>query len=670
MPRPLVVGNGKLLINIDDHLQMRDLYYPYVGELNHIGGYYSRFGVWVDGQFSWTNQEDWHITLGYKKDTLVSQVFARNDKLQLELEINHGVHQRENIYLKKIRVKNMANRQRVVKLFLHHDFSLNETSVGDTAVFDPELNVIYHYQKNVYILANGAVDNKGIHQYTTGVKRFNHSEGTWRDAEDGELTGNPISQGSIDSTISLMTNIAAQETKELYYWLCVGKNLNEVKRLNQYVTESSPEGLLERISVYWDRWVNKTPIDYADLSSEVVDLYKRSLLVVRTQTDQNGAFLAANDSDILQFNRDHYSYMWPRDGALVAYAMSKAGYEGIVNSFFEFCAKILTKEGYMLHKYNPDGSIGSSWHPLIENNQIQMPIQEDETALVLFALWEHYKKFNNIEFIQSLYVSLIRPAAKFLMKYTIPELNLPKPSYDLWEERRGIFTFTASSVYAGLKAAAHFADLFGDEKRKLRYDEAAENIKDGILKHLYDPELERFLRGIYINQQGEITKDFSLESSIYGIFEFGVLPASDPRVKRTMNYIREGLKVKTEVGGIARYYNDYYFQKSHDLDHVPGNPWIICTLWMAEFQIEASETLEELQEVKSTLEWVVNHAMKTGVLPEQLHPYSGEGLSVAPLTWSHSTFVLTVQKYLEQYKKLSNKNVTQAKVEEKSFALK
>ncbi len=50
MVRPLVLGNGQLLVNFDGALNMRDLYFPYVGQLNHIGGHYCSFGVWVDGQ--------------------------------------------------------------------------------------------------------------------------------------------------------------------------------------------------------------------------------------------------------------------------------------------------------------------------------------------------------------------------------------------------------------------------------------------------------------------------------------------------------------------------------------------------------------------------------------------------------------------------------------------
>ena len=56
---------------------------------------------------------------------------------------------------------------------------------------------------------------------------------------------------------------------------------------------------------------------------DITRFYRRSLLVLRTQIDNGGAILAANDSDVLQYNRDSYSYLWPRDGALVAHALDR-----------------------------------------------------------------------------------------------------------------------------------------------------------------------------------------------------------------------------------------------------------------------------------------------------------------------------------------------------------
>ncbi|WFA22451.1 glycoside hydrolase family 15 protein [Paenibacillus mucilaginosus] len=639
------------MINLDRNTYMRDLYYPYVGQLNHIGGYQCRVGLWVDGAFSWLSDPDWSFELSYVEDSLVTQVKASHYHLGISLVINDGVHQREDIYLKRISVYNHWDKVREVRMFFNQDLVINETEVGDTAAYYPQNNTVFHYKKDRYFMFNGLAGTEGLFQYTTGVKRFYNAEGTWRDAEDGHLMGNAIAQGSVDSTVSVRMHVPPRQEETLYYWMTAGKNLEEVKKLDAYVKDSHPGKLLDRTQIYWQRWVNKSERDYGNLPEEVIRLYKFSLLMVRTQTDVNGAIIAANDSDIMQSNRDHYSYMWPRDGALIAYAMSMAGYQGMITPFFHFCANALSPEGYLHHKYNPDGTVGSSWHPYLNGGNMQLPIQEDETALVLFALWQDYERHGVIELPQSLYRTLIRRAARFMSSYMEHDLGLPKPSYDLWEERYGIFTFTASAVYGGLIAAANFCSLFGDEERSSRYRHTAEKIKTGILKHLYDEEECRFVRGLYLDG-GVWTKDKTLESSVYGIFEFGVLPADDPRVVSTMKANREGLTIKTDIGGVARYHHDYYFQRSSDIENIPGNPWIICTLWIAEWEIECAKTLDDLESPRRTLEWVVKHAMESGVLPEQLDPFDGGPVSVAPLTWSHATYVLSVVKYTEKYNKL------------------
>lgn len=654
MPRALTIGNGSLLINFDERLNMRDFYYPHVGELNHIGGQKNSLGVWVDGQFKWTDEDGWEIRPDYIDQTLVTQVSAIESELGVELGIRDLVDFRENVYVKKIKVRNLKTVGREIRVFLNHDFNINETNIGDTVLYDPSLDVLIHYKRHTCILINGFTETgEGFFQYACGTKRFGGHEGTWRDAEDGWLGGNAIAQGSVDSTVSFRLVVPGGEERVLYYWIVVGTGFEEVREKNSYVLSKGPEGIMQRTEAYWKAWVNKGQRDFRNLSDEIVHLYKQSLLIVRTQIDRDGAIIAANDTDILQFNRDHYSYLWPRDGALVANALDQAGHHEITMRFFRFCEQVLAEGGYVWHKYNPDGSVGSSWHPWLNNGEVQLPIQEDETALILWALWHFYEWYQPLEFVESLYHSLIRKAADFMVDYRHPELKLPLPSYDLWEERRGIFTFTAASVYGGLMAAANFAHLFGDMQRYGRYAKAASEVKEGILAHLYEKRLGRFLRGIYIHDE-EIQRDLTLESSMYGIFRFGVLSASDPKVVGTMRAIEEGLWVKTPVGGIARYTDDYYFKKSDDIANVPGNPWFICTLWLADWYIEIAKSLEDLNKPLEILHWVYDHRCKSGLLSEQIHPYTGEPLSVSPLTWSHATVVAVVNNYLKRYAELTH----------------
>src|SRR5881394_1594445 len=65
--------------------------------------------------------------------------------------------------------------------------------------------------------------------------------------------------------------------------------------------------------------------------------------------------------------------------------------------------------------------------------------------------------------------------------------------------------------------------------------------------------------------------------------------------------------------------------------------------------VECGQRLERLfvrpPRVAPFLEWCATRALPSGVLSEQVHPYTGEPLSVSPLTWSHAAFVSAVQRY-------------------------
>lgn len=662
MPRPIVVGNGRLLITFDGDYAMRDLYYPHVGMLNQLCGHQNLLGVWVDGVFSWVEQGTWRCDLLYEDDTLISSVTLTNDVLGLRVRAADGVHFRRDLYMKQMTVENLTDHQREVRLFFPYDFCIDQTDIGDTALYDPSADGVMHYKRSRCFLIGGHVPGappgeRGIFQYATGTKRFQGAEGTWRDAEDGWLEGNPIAQGSVDSTVSFRLALAPRGRADLHTWIAVGENFEDVRKLHALVRERGLPALVEETRTYWRTWVNKHDRRWADLPADVVRLFKRSLLIIRTQIDHEGAILAANDTDILQFNRDHYSYMWPRDGALVAHALDRAGYTETTREFYRFCAKVIAPGGFFWHKYHPDGSVGSSWHPWIIDGDVRLPIQEDETALVLWALGEFYKIERDLEFVDSLYEPLIRPAADFLAEYRDAGTGLPLDSHDLWEERRGVFTFTAAAVCGGLEAAAMFAELLGEKDEARHYKSVAAEMKAAIRERLFSDELGRFTRGLTVRADGRPAPDPTPESSVCGLFLLGVLPADDPQMTATMERLREELWVNTPVGGMARYYRDYYFCRSEDFDRIPGNPWVICTLWLAQWYIRTAKTTADLTRAVELLEWVVDRALPGGVLAEQFHPETGELLSVAPLTWSHATFVWTVLDYLERHASIREREV-------------
>lgn len=644
--RDIPVGNGSLLVTFDDKYQIRDVYFPHVGQENHSEGFPFRFGVWVDGEFSWIYEDDWNRELKYLPETLVTNVKLTNEKLGLEITSNDTVASHENIFLRRVKVKNLFERDREIRVFLHHDFRIYENKVGDTAFYDPESRSLIHYKKHRYFLIN---TEPHFDNFSTGRKAFRDQEGTWRDAEDGELHGGTITEGSVDSTIQIDLSLEANSNSDFFYWIAAGTTHADVLRLNRHILERKPQQYLEYTENYWRVWVNKNDFDFADLSDEIVELYKRSLLVVHTQIDNQGAIIAANDSDVVLRATDHYSYLWTRDGAFIANALDLAGYPLLARNFYELCGKIVHKNGYFLQKYNADGTVASGWHSSWDKytQKPLVPIQEDETALVLWALWEHYEKYRAIEFVRKLYRTVIVPCADFMVSFRHEPTKLPAPSWNLWEDRRGIHTFTCSSVVGGLRAAANFAHLFAEHERAETYENAATEIVEAMRKHLYSNELGRFLRSLQFHGDDHYEADPTIDASLFGTFYLDAFSADDEMVATTMRAIEKHLWLQTNIGGVIRFENDPYMRFS---DSTPSNAWFICTLWLADYRIAIAKKKEDLKGALEILEWTAKRALPSGVLAEQVNPLTGEHASVSPLTWSHSTFVATVVNYLKKLK--------------------
>jgi glucoamylase len=655
MPRDLPLGNGNLLICFDRNYCIRDFYYPHVGQENHVEGRCFRIGVWSDNTFSWVG-EDWKRDLRYTPDTLSTSVTLHSNDLELILICHDVVDFHENIFIREVSVENLMSRRRDVRLFFSQDFNISGNNIGDTAAYDPKADSIVHYKRDRYFIVSGITEqSRGLHQFATGQKRSEKKEGTFRDAEDGVLSGNPIAQGSVDSVISLSLTVEGNNTAKAYYWIGAGKSWDEVRLQNTIIRDRHPVSFIRRTEEYWHLWTHKETPCFENIPQKIADAYRRSLLIVRTQIDWEGGIVAANDSDVITFNRDTYSYVWPRDGALVANTLDVAGYASVSEDFYRFAAGLIEKEGYFLHKYNPDGTLASSWHPWFENGKERLPIQEDETALVIWALWQNFVLYRDIERIKPLYRPLIKSAGDFMCSYRDSKTGLPGESYDLWEERRGILSFTVGAVFGGLAAASLFCMIFGEHDQAKKYKQSAAEIRDGASKYLWSEDLGRFVRMIQCREDGSMEIDPTLDASLWSLFHFGLYSADDPRIVSSMNAMKERLWLKTNIGGMARYEGDNYHRVSPD---IPGNPWIICTLWYADYLIEKARDEKELDEALQIMMWASDHALPSGVLAEQVHPFTGKPLSVSPLTWSHSTMVATTHRYIKRLYAMKNYNET------------
>jgi GH15 family glucan-1,4-alpha-glucosidase len=646
MSRSVVLSNGKLCVALDDRAEVRDIYFPHVGLEDHVRGHYRhRLGVWVDGTMSWFSESDWNIEVGCETDALAGTVVARNDRLAVELVFKDIVYNEKPVFIRRVSVLNKANRNREIKLYFGHQFEIYKSHGSDTAYFDPISNSIIHYKGRRVFLMGAQLDGTPFQDYATGRANFQGKEGTHRDADDGVLSRNPIEHGPADSVIGLYGSYSPGQSRTAYYWLCAAESIAEAEELNVYVHKKSLEHMVKTASNYWHAWLGVCKLDFSGLAPEHVALFKRSLMYVYAHVDHGGGILASVDSDMLQYGLDTYSYVWPRDAAYSSVALNWAGDNNAPKRFFEFSRDVITSEGYFMHKYLPDKSLGSSWHPWIRDGKVQLPIQEDETALVIWAFYEHYKKTRDLELLEEVFYTLIEKSANFLVRYRDAYTKLPLPSYDLWERKRGCSTYTSSSVYGALVAAAELSKVLGKDTHEEQYRRAAEEVRGAIVEHLWNEKLGTFINMI-IGTGADAQYDRTIDmSSVYGVLSFGVLPPDDPKLVRAFEVSIAALGQGIACGGIARFSDDDYYRID---TNTPGNPWVITMLWYAEYLLANAKRDGDLKRVRDIFSWVCTHAQPSGILSEQLHPATGQQVGAAPLAWSHAAYVMAVIRYTQK----------------------
>ncbi len=656
MARAATIGNGNLLVGIDSRGQVRDLHYPYVGEANHVSGasgnFVHRVGIFVDGAISWFDDPAWQFEFETADDVMISGFVTRNDALGIVVTAQDAVHNERNVFLRHFAISSTRPETREVKIFFSQQFRIAESRRGDTAFYDPRVRAIVHYKGHTTFLVNARGDGKQFTDFNIGLFGIEGREGTYMDANDGMLERNPIEHGSVDSVIGLTRTIPGNGSVTVDYWIVVGGSVPEVHELDAYVLKEEPQRLIASTNAYWQAWVNKDDRDLSPLPAALQALFRQSLMVMRVHTDNRGGIIASSDTDMLHHGRDTYSYVWPRDGALIAHAFDEAGYRDVAKRFYQFAAKVLEPGGYVMHKYRSDGVLGSSWHPWLRGGKPCLPIQEDETATTIVMLWRHYERERDLEFIESLYNSFIEPAAQFMCDFIEPMTGLPQASYDLWEEKFGSSTYTASSVYGGLMAAARFATMLGKDNDARTYQAIAQRLQQAIATELYDAELGMFVKHVLIDDDGNRQYDKTLDtSSFYGPVFFEVFDEDDDRIKTALATIESRLRVGQDCQGFVRYEGDGYY-RMHDA--TTPNPWIITTLWVAQYYVRRATKLTDLKRPLTILSWVQAQAAFSGMLAEQMHPDTNAHLSTAPLVWSHAEYVRTVLQYLEKFRSIND----------------
>lgn len=638
-----MLSNGSMMVGLNEFGLVHDFYFPYVGQenLSNARSPQHLIGVWADGKFAWLNNGEWRISVDFEADALVSKITAENPHLKVKLDFTDFIDSEYTAFCRQIKVTNLSDKQSEIRIFMHQVFTISRSGRTDTALYVPEKNYIYDYKGRCALLISARdSQNRPFDQFAIGNFGIEGKEGTYKDAEDGNLEGNLVEHGSVDSVIRCVFNLGAGSSDKLDYLVVASFSQIDAEAIHDNLFEHGMHSRLDAARAYWRDWFKVAEESIEKIGEEHRPIFKKSMMIIKAHIDKRGGIIASGDSSIYNYGRDYYSYVWPRDGALTMMTLIRLGYSHEPKRFLEFCIDTINPAGYMMHKYQPDRSIGSTWHPLMHRHHPELAIQEDETALVILALFAFLEKFPDDKFRQFSYDNLVRPAANFMAKFIDEQTNLPHASYDLWEERFGTHTFTVTVTKAALSRASELARQIGNNESAEAWQKASDRIKDAQIQ-MYNPELNRYRKGQYLNLEGQIEYDETADTStLFGFMEFDSGSIYSNEVTKTAETVESLLFNSSPAGGVVRYEHDSYFLAHSEY---LGNPWIICTLWLANYYL-ANEKRDRAAELVS---WCTSTALLSGVLPEQVDPVDKTQIGVSPLVWSHAELVNTL---LEFYK--------------------
>ena len=478
--------------------------------------------------------------------------------------------------------------------------------------------------------------------------------GTSNNIGSGIIGGKDYVGMSKDSGISFdIGKLPAGHRKDIEICIYIDENkktmhdfMDEVERIRKIDFNKE----LNDTKAYWRKYVKehdglKIKEPQNSYEEKILNVYKRSILLFPLlMNEETGGIIASPEVDEELSQCGRYAYCWPRDAVFITQALDILKMNKETEKFYKvFCQKTQSKNGMWEQRFYTDGRLAPCWG-----------YQVDETASVVFGVYEHYKYTESEKFLKD-NLQMCEKAIDFLKKYIRdwiePSLKNEEQegqtnirehkyhvSYDLWEMCEGVHLYSLSSIYSAFENMLKIYNVLGKdisdfennrlkqekvEKSKKEIEKLQLEIKKYINKYLYDEEKKSYIRN---------SEDKKMDISIIGaVTPFEVFKPKEKKVQNTVERIN--LSLRTYTGGYQRFENDNYMN---------GNPWPIANLWMTLYYLETGEK----KKAKETFDFVIKTAGKHYFLGEQVDNETLKSNWVIGLGWSHAMFIIVLEKYM------------------------
>ena len=644
-----IIGNKNMIATFTEKGELERLYFPSRDNKQYINFFHT--GVKLNQSDLIYLHDD--INNVYKQyydtDTNVLNTEVTNTYFNLKIVQTDFMLLKENVLVKRYIFLNEGTIDLDTKFYIHSELLSDRNNHVSCKILD---NGMMQY-------AHDFVVSTFAKQAKISKHQINGSYDTIKtcDIHDKDYIGM-----SKDSSICYDLGIISPQEKKVLE-ICISidenKNISSIEDEIDRITKIDLNKEYVNTKSYWRKYLKshnglnlKEPQN--SYEERIFEIYKRSILLFPLLTNQETGGIIASpeiDEDFTKCGR--YAYCWPRDAVFVTRAMDIVKMEKETEKFYKvFCKKTQSKNGMWEQRFFTDGRLAPCWG-----------YQIDETASVVYGVYEHYKVTKSEKFLKD-NLRMCEKAIDFLKKYIADWLGVDgideekrdvvkdeieeetklrtgrehkyHVSYDLWEMNEGVHLYSLASIYAAFdsilgiyralgKNVSEFENNRLKEEKIQKNEREIEKIQRGIKKYiednLYDDEKKSYVRNL---------SDRKMDISILGaITPFNVFSAKENKVKNTVESIN--LHLRTYTGGYQRFEGDHYMN---------GNPWPIANLWMTLYYLETGEK----KKAKETFDFVVKTAGKHYFLGEQVDNNTLKPNWVIGLGWSHAMFLIVLQK--------------------------
>ena len=638
-----IIGNDKIVASFSSKGEMLRLFYPTRDYRQFIDCMYT--GVKVNDSAIIYLHEDINNIYEqyYTEDTNILNTKVKNTYFNLSILQTDFASISQNILIKKLIFTNENTIDLNVNFLIYSKLLSNSNNMIGAKI---ENNILMQYS----------------HDYTYCIfsktpilsYRLNNSK---EEMKSGILKDKDYIGMAEDSAVSFdIGTLKPGESKEFEIIIYINNNeekykFDEIIEDVEKIRKIDINKELNKVEKYWKNYVEKhdgleiltkkekwqkliTGQEQLNENTyekymQMRNVYVRSILLFPLLTNsETGGISAAIEVDEKMDKSGRYSYCWPRDAVFVTKALDILNMKEETTKFYsKFCKETQSKSGMWEQRFYTDERLAPCWG-----------YQIDETASIVYGIYEHYKETKDKDFLKQAYPmckKAIDALETFNFASSVPFTSqenmknfLTHESYDLWEMHEGIHLYSMSAIYAAYIAMIEIERIIEDKNNNIEeLEKSARKIKEYCREHLCNRE-ERTLK--------RSNKDSICDISMLGVVTpFNMLEESEKEVLNTIEKIN--MTLRTYTGGYIRFENDNYMGGN--------NPWPIATLWMALYNIKKNNK----EEARKQIDFVLKTATKHGFLAEQINNETMQAKWVIGLGWSHAMLIIALKQLGGKY---------------------